>query len=656
MQDYSDHLNFTSEVIQRSGIPVSAQTELRKLLDRIKQRQNDPSLYLAVIGEFSSGKSTFINALLRDNLLKTSALVTTATSTLLRYGGSLSIRAEFKQVPQLIKVKPKSQSSNSHLFFWLSCAVCGFIIWFLNLQILFSIFLFPATYFLIEFISNLLKSNTSKSSISYIIDSSDLKVARIDTRQFIHQITSENDVAKDVESITITHPSNFLRNNVIIIDTPGTNATISEHAAITRNVVENKADAAIIMIPAIQPVSDTLLKFLKGSLYPYLDRCIFIVTYMDKLSIKEQDRQIKYIKQKLSEELNITSIDLHPAAAQVVIDELSLVTLKDTNQKKWKEKFCQTEAQIIDRLHRERSLSIAGSIERLFIQVFSQLDSYLKKQWDQYKQKQTAIERETIQDLNSFAKKQHEECNRLIERAATKASNGIDDCVSRARERTLSRIRDAIFGASNWDNLKFIVDSRLESILRENQQSLNAEIERECRYFSNSAEEAGKCFDQKFIGAYRQLQALGGRVQVNSVTISSSIQANTYSMFSSAKSISQGNFGNSVKGLLSKMFRGLLNERKEKIWDEVRPKIYSHFDECKSRARQFVKTDSQNIKTAINQHIDKYIAQYKATVDALLAEQQAELQRLKDLQVSVETDRQEMERRKKALLTTAKFS
>jgi GTPase SAR1 family protein len=36
-------------------------------MKRIRKRCADPNLYLAVIGEFSSGKSTFINALLRDD-------------------------------------------------------------------------------------------------------------------------------------------------------------------------------------------------------------------------------------------------------------------------------------------------------------------------------------------------------------------------------------------------------------------------------------------------------------------------------------------------------------------------------------------------------------------------------------------------------------
>ena len=55
------------------------------LLDKyinLSNRVADAKFYLAVVGEFSSGKSTFINALLRKRLLKEAVKPTTAAATL----------------------------------------------------------------------------------------------------------------------------------------------------------------------------------------------------------------------------------------------------------------------------------------------------------------------------------------------------------------------------------------------------------------------------------------------------------------------------------------------------------------------------------------------------------------------------------------------
>ena len=81
LESYYEYLLFAEKLIVRADISQSVKVDLQQSIERIKQRYSDPNLHLAVVGEFSSGKSTFINALLRDDLLKTSALVTTAIAT-----------------------------------------------------------------------------------------------------------------------------------------------------------------------------------------------------------------------------------------------------------------------------------------------------------------------------------------------------------------------------------------------------------------------------------------------------------------------------------------------------------------------------------------------------------------------------------------------
>ncbi len=116
MINYDDHLQFAEKVIARSTLNQYQITDLRQLIQRIQQRKNDPNLYLAVIGEFSSGKSTFINALLRDDLLKTSALVTTAAATRLRYGKTLDVKVNFANLPRSIQKKSDSKAIILALF------------------------------------------------------------------------------------------------------------------------------------------------------------------------------------------------------------------------------------------------------------------------------------------------------------------------------------------------------------------------------------------------------------------------------------------------------------------------------------------------------------------------------------------------------------
>ncbi|NJM23654.1 MAG: Dynamin family protein, partial [Richelia sp. SM1_7_0] len=94
LTDAEDHLQFAANIIQGEEISTALKSEIDSQINQIQKRRSDSNLYLAVIGEFSSGKSTFINALLRDDLLKTSVLPTTAAATKLCYGSCLEVKVQ----------------------------------------------------------------------------------------------------------------------------------------------------------------------------------------------------------------------------------------------------------------------------------------------------------------------------------------------------------------------------------------------------------------------------------------------------------------------------------------------------------------------------------------------------------------------------------
>src|SRR3954468_18958742 len=69
---------FVRGIVDRHILAEPRRREHIGRLEAIVRRMNDPNLYLGVIGEFSSGKSTFINGLLRTRLLKAACVATTA--------------------------------------------------------------------------------------------------------------------------------------------------------------------------------------------------------------------------------------------------------------------------------------------------------------------------------------------------------------------------------------------------------------------------------------------------------------------------------------------------------------------------------------------------------------------------------------------------
>lgn len=649
MNNYDNHIQFAKDVISRSQLPKHHRRNLDRLIQRIDERQKDPYLYLAVIGEFSSGKSTFINALLRDNLLKTSALVTTAAATRLRYGNQLKVEVNFANVPEIFQkitnnITLPKKGLNKLLVTWLVIIAISYIALPVVVTVLiFAVFLIILIVFFFDTQNN--KKNRQNNQ-KKIVTSDDIKDNSLDNKQFIHKVTSEEEIAKEIIDINIRHPSNFLEDNIVIIDLPGTNASNTRHAQVTRKVVEKEADVAIIMIPATQPLTESLVEFLTTTISSYLHRCIFVVSRMDQIRQKEHKRMLNYIRNGLVDKLKISPDKLYACSAQAVVDNFIEEEQTVKNPQFWIDEFERMQVEIVERLHSERNTIISENIQNLFGKLFQEIKKFLQEQWNGYREKEAQIQRETIQDLELFKNQQYRECIGMIDRATNRTESRINDHIDSYRDRTITTVKNAIFAASDWDELQNILNNKVAIILQEQQSLLSKSIKSECQNLSRSAQEVGRHFDNKFMEVYQSLQALGGGVQHSSVFSSSSISVNTDSITASARELNSSNFGNAIAGLFSYLFRGLLEDRKQKIWGEVRPKLYNSFSEIKKQVQLTVKKDADNLKIAINQRITAYITHYKSVVDAMLNKQKMELQRLTQLQATIQADLAEIERRR----------
>lgn len=92
MADIQSHITYATTVLNRYNWDDSIKRLLKKQLDAIVAKQNDKVLNISVIGEFSTGKSSFINALVGHELLAVNVLQgTTVAITIIEYGASYSL-------------------------------------------------------------------------------------------------------------------------------------------------------------------------------------------------------------------------------------------------------------------------------------------------------------------------------------------------------------------------------------------------------------------------------------------------------------------------------------------------------------------------------------------------------------------------------------
>lgn len=298
-EQYSSKLR---EIVCRM-VTGKRQEELLRKLGYIQKLQQDKVLRVAVIGEFSSGKSTFINALLGKRILEEGVFPTTASATYLCTTSDVTgieVIVVFQDNKRFhIQEEITPQGMWSKLTLRLSK----------QLQKLH------------------LKANPLADLQEYLVKFNTGPISSV--YEAIRLLTSKQEVAQHVSHIDICLPRDNgkpecgLPENIILIDTPGFNPgqdSVHNHLEVTQRVVEHEADLAIILTPSGQAMSHTLLSFMGNSIASYLHRCVFVVTKADLLdSVEERKEVIKYARQQLAENFKLSQAALFTVAARCML-------------------------------------------------------------------------------------------------------------------------------------------------------------------------------------------------------------------------------------------------------------------------------------------------------------------------------------------------
>ena len=346
--DYSEHLRVIDQLLQRY-VPESRRCAFANKIDGIVQRATNPDLNLAVIGEFSSGKSTFINGLLRSRLLKTASIATTATVTKIRKGSVLMVTVSFND-ETTVTATAENTSELRHV------------------------------------LSARQPAAASEKSLKDLLD----------------RLTSDPEVADSVRFIDIEFPASEMEEDIVILDTPGIGAgaaAAKNHARITQRVVHEMADCALVLIPSSNPMTSTLIDFLAGYARAFLHRCIFVVTAMDRLDEQERAETYGYVCSKLREKLSLESPIVFEAAAVTMIPNAQLPDSMKVTWDFWQAEFVVLEASIRTALLRDRTLIIAEHLIRLLQELLVEMESELAKRQAALKAEEQLLRSNSVMDL-----------------------------------------------------------------------------------------------------------------------------------------------------------------------------------------------------------------------------------------------------------------
>jgi GTP-binding protein EngB required for normal cell division len=123
----------------------------------------------------------------------------------------------------------------------------------------------------------------------------------LEPSQLKEWVTVAGGRADEVAYVELGYPSDLLKNNVVLVDTPGVNDLNEQRAEVTYGYVP-RADAVVFLLDAGQALKDSEREFLRSRvLESARDRLIFVLGKMDMLSADERVAVLDYVKKGLAQ-------------------------------------------------------------------------------------------------------------------------------------------------------------------------------------------------------------------------------------------------------------------------------------------------------------------------------------------------------------------
>jgi len=143
---------------------------------------------------------------------------------------------------------------------------------------------------------------------------------RITKPELVDYITEKGNPGnhKGVREVEITYPSEYLRDGVRIIDTPGVGSVYSHNTEIAYNFLP-QVDAAVFVVTADPPLSAAEQEFLQD-IREYVHKLFFVLNKIDYLEESDRQEALEFTTQVLKENLAVPQVNIFPMSAKLALE------------------------------------------------------------------------------------------------------------------------------------------------------------------------------------------------------------------------------------------------------------------------------------------------------------------------------------------------
>jgi len=638
-----DHLEFLRAALDRYEFTPAFQDSSRAHLRRLGMRLADRRLFLGVVGEFSSGKSTLINALLREPFLQTDVLQgTTSVPTQVGYGHHLDAHVLFRD---------------------------GTAQWFTR------------------------KCLSRRRRWPWLLGNLE-QVSQADRdhlTEFLRQHTASPEAADKIATVYLAHPAKrFHTEGIVVVDTPGTcSADYPQHEQTTREAVRHLCDAVVVVIPATAPVSESLLKYLRANLEGLLPRCIFVVTKLDLVRRGERSRLVKYVQTRLENALNRPRPAVVAAAPGAFLQHCCPSESNGQEQaggqrggdiQALAQEYLAAEHELIEFLRAGKLLALAGGIAGRTAQLMTMLDKELKSREQECRGQREDLEEHPIPDLVELADRWKRDMRDRVWSGTSLLQEQAASSFQSACRSLASEAEKLISQTQNRTGLSAVVQTSLPQSLRQAEGCLQQSVRHVYGKIVDVAQKLHGEFVADFQKSYPTLATLGAMSSPGSSLTKSQehreqfAKSVTSQIESTVRDFAQEAnfkewarvvgiavvgliigtfifpavgtfFGGVLGGIVGRFFWQQWEQRKSAARAKVLETIENKFDEFRSTADQIVTTWINESEVLLLASVDAYAAKYQRAVQEMIERDERMKAKLLSLQKKIRADLDQLRHR-----------
>lgn len=382
-------------------------------LQASEARFKDSKLNLAIIGEYSSGKSTFINALFQKEILATDMQPTTAVPTYITWNNRNTNPSPHGSYAVTVYDKEGNPSS-------------------------------------------LIKNKGREAFEAF----TGVKLPE-DPDRLIDAVTTDNRLSNLVSKVIIKVPVNEKYKGICLIDTPGVNPGTegtADHVRVTQEVLRDSADAAIIMFPADQVYTASFGSFLLENASHLLKHSIFVITKCDMIrSEGGLDELREFVAHHLSQ-IGVEKPEVHCISAACALDAYLDDSDVTDKERMWQKRFEETIQTIFKEMAGRRSSIVYENVTMVVNQITHLLTDDLDAKRKQLDKTREELASASPQKMEAECKRLLKECEaKLLEKKNAKEA-AVSDLIGSAIELKKSIAFQAIDNRSTKEGVSQYLD------------------------------------------------------------------------------------------------------------------------------------------------------------------------------------------------------